>query len=326
MRNCLTLAVFVCVCAAVPVPAAAQRFPFERSFDATAPATLDVSTVRGGIVISAGERGRIVVAGTVTVRVGWDAPANAVELSKQVAAAPPMTREGDTLRLRVPSDPTLRRAMTISYDVRVPPDTIVRTTSESGAIRVRGVGGAVDIRTQSSAIDVSGLGGSAAVATGSGAVTIDQVAGALTVATASSAIRAGGIGGSMRVRTQSGDVQVDLAGSGDVDVQTGSSAIRLRGVRGGLNARTQSGHVSVQGVPGRPWSTTTDSSSVELELGAGAGFAIDARTRSSSVNVEPAPTGGSVSKAMVTGAVNGGGPLVQVSTGNGSIRVRSAVR
>jgi hypothetical protein len=130
----------------------------------------------------------------------------------------------------------------------------------------------------------------------------------------------------MRVRTQSGDVQADLTGSGDVDVQTGSSAIRLRGVHGGLNARTQSGRITVQGLPGRPWSATTDSSSVEFELGAGAGFTIDARTRSSSVNVDPAPTGGSVAKAMVTGAVNGGGPLVQVNTGNGSIRVRSAPR
>lgn len=326
MRTCVLFAAAFVVCAVSATPAAAQRFSFERTVDTPTRTTLDVSTVRGRIDVSAGEPGRISIAGDVTVRLGWDSPSNAVELARQVAAAPPVTRDGDTVRLRVPSDSAAQRAVTVSYQVRVPPNTIVRTVSDSGQTTVRGISGPVDIRTQSSAIDLSALGGSASVATGSGAVTIDQVAGALTVTTASSAFRASGVGSSMRVRTQSGDVQADLSGTGDVDVITGSSAIRLRGVRGGLNARTQSGRISVRGVPGRAWSATTGSSAVDVDVDAGAAFGIDARSRSGSVVIEPPPVGGTIVKGMATGAVNGGGPLVQINTGSGAIRVRTSPR
>ena len=44
--------------------------------------------------------------------------------------------------------------MTVSYEVRVPPETEVTAASESGATTVRGVARAVVIRTQSGAIDV----------------------------------------------------------------------------------------------------------------------------------------------------------------------------
>ena len=106
-------------------PALAQRFPFERSFDVTGPAALDVSTIRGKIEVTVGEPGRIVVSGTATVRVDWNVPANAAELAKRVADNPPIQREGQTLKLRSPSDAAEQRAVTVSYQVRVPPETDV---------------------------------------------------------------------------------------------------------------------------------------------------------------------------------------------------------
>ena len=104
-------------------PALAQRFPFERSFDVTGPSALDVSTIRGKIDVTVGEPGRIVVVGTATVRVDWNVPSNAADLARKVAANPPIQLEGQTLRLRPPSDPADQRAVTVSYQVRVPPDT-----------------------------------------------------------------------------------------------------------------------------------------------------------------------------------------------------------
>ena len=230
-------------------PALAQRFPFERSFDVTGPSALDVSTIRGKIEVTVGEPGRIVVVGTATVRVDWNVPANAADLARRVADNPPIQREGQTLRLRSPSDAAEQRAVTVSYQVRVPPETDVTSTSESGATTVRGVARAVVIRTQSGAIDVMQLGGTAVVTTGSGSVTVDGVAGSLTVTTSSSGITARSVAGNLRVRTTSGAVDVALSGEGDADIETGSSAIRLSGIRGGVIAATESGHVSLQGVP-----------------------------------------------------------------------------
>jgi hypothetical protein len=193
MRTAPTLAVAVFIGTITPSAVYAQRFPFEQSFDVTAPSKIDASTIRGKIDIVAGETNRIVVSGEATVRVGWSVPANAIELARQIAAAPPVEREGDTIHLRPPSDAAAQRAVTISYRVRVPANTAVRTDSDSGATAVRGVAGAVDVRTQSAAIELTSLGGGATVSTGSGAVTVDGIAGVLSVKTNSSSFNASGV-------------------------------------------------------------------------------------------------------------------------------------
>src|SRR5688572_17562026 len=118
---------------AASAPAAAQRVHFDRTFDASALRSLDASTVRGKIEITAGEPGRVVVSGDATVRVSWNTPANAAEIARQVAAQPPIVVDGDTLRLTPPPDGVPRKAVTVSYVVRVPPGMDVAATSNSGA-------------------------------------------------------------------------------------------------------------------------------------------------------------------------------------------------
>jgi hypothetical protein len=222
-------------------PAVAQRSTFQRTFQVAAAVLLDVETMRGKVDVSLGEPGRVVIDGVVTVRVGWDVPANAVELARQVTSNPPVAQQGDTIRLRPPAQSDEQRAVTVSYQVHVPPDARVQATSDSGAIAVRGVAGTVVVKTQSSAIDLSSIGGAATLTTGSGAIVVDGVSGALAVETSSSSFTGRSIGSSLRVRTSSGQVEATLTGPGDVDVDTGSSAIILRGVGGALTAETRSG-------------------------------------------------------------------------------------
>lgn len=322
MRNWLILAGVVALTIAGARPAYAQRFPFERSFDVTGPGTLDVSTVRGKIDVMAGAPGKLVVTGTVTVRAAWDVPTNAVEIAKRLAANPPIRGDKQTIVLRPPDDPTDRRAVTVAYTVQVPPDTRVLSSSESGATTVRGVKGAVTVRTQSAAIDLSQLGGAADVVTGSGAVKIDGVGGALSVTTQSSTITAHSLASDARIRTQSGAVIASMTGAGDADVRTGSSEIRLSGARGAVTAATESGHVSVSGAPGRPWTVTTGSSGMDFDIESKASFNLDASTRSGSVKLEGGGVSGSVTNRKATGAIGAGGPLVRITSRSGSIKLR----
>lgn len=316
------LAVTVAMC--IPAPVFAQRMPFERSFELSDSAILDVSTIRGKIDVTVGEPGRIVIAGAVTIRAGWDVPANAADLARKVVEHPPIERDGSTVRLRPPSDAAERRAVTVNYQVQVPPDTQVVAVSESGATTINGVAGAVTVRTQSGAIDLSNLGATVGVTTGSGAVTVDSVTGALTVTTGSSAFIGRSIVGGLRVRTSSGSVDATLVGTGDVDVETGSSAIRLRGVRGSLTAVTQSGRVSVEGVPASTWDASSGSSAIDIAVQSPTPFTVEAVSRSGSVKVSGAQVQGSVSKRKVTGTIDGGGPLVRVKSGSGSIGITVA--
>jgi len=305
--------------ASVASPALAQRLPFERVFDVPAGATLDVSTIRGKIAVHVGDPGRIVVAGMVTIHPGWDVPANAAELARRVADHPPIEQQGNALRLHDPSDAAERRAVTVSYDVHVPPTTRVSTVSDSGATTVRGIVGDVSVRTKSAAIDLGQLGGATQVVTGSGSVRVDEVAGALSVTTSSSGFTGRSLAGNVRVRTNSGAVDASLSGAGDVDVETGSSAIRLRGARGAVKAVTRSGGVAIQGAPSDVWETSAGSGSVRLDIEHGTGFMVNAVSGSSSVKLDGVPFQGSIDKGTAIGTVGGGGPLVRVTTRSGSI-------
>ena len=175
---------------ATAAPALAQRQPFERAVDVSGQATLDVSTIRGKIDIRGGAPGKIVVSGLVTVRTGLALPADAVEIMRRVAEHPPIEVDGNTVRLRPPSDAQARRAVTVSYQVQVPADIQVLTVSDSGATSIHGVVGSVDVTTHSGAIAVASLGSTATIKTGSGAVSVAEVADDLNVTTGSSAVTA----------------------------------------------------------------------------------------------------------------------------------------
>jgi hypothetical protein len=306
---------------ATALPAHAQRFYFDRSFEVKAQTTLDVRTIRGKIDVSVGDPGRVVIRGTVTVRTGWDVPSNAIELARQVTDHPPVEQAADVVRLRPPTDSNESRAVTLSYEVRVPPEARVITESDSGATAVREVSGAVSVRTQSAAISISRLGGSADVTTGSGEVIADGVKGATSITTSSSAITARSLGGSLRARTNSGAVEATFSGAGDVDVQTSSSAITLTAVNGGLVTSTQSGRTRVSGAPRAAWDVSSGSGAVDITFDRRVGVTLDATSRSSSVRVEGGSVDGTVSKGRASGAIAGGGPNVRLYSRSGSIRV-----
>lgn len=280
----------------------AQRFTFDRTFDVGAAASLDVSTANGKIAVSAGQAGRVVVRGTVTVRVGFDVPADAVAIAERTAANPPVSESGGVVRLTTPTDGRVQHAVTVSYVVEVPLLTPVTTTSESGETQVIGIDGPVVVRTQSGAIALSRLGGSAQVETGSGAVEVDTVRGSLTVSTSSSGIAAKSIAGGLKVRTQSGAVEATLTGPGSVDVHTGSSGVRLHGVSGPTTVETGSGRI-------------------ELWLAPGAGIDLDALTRSGGVDVRAMKVVGVIDKRHVGGAIGGGGAKVRLTSRSGSIKI-----
>jgi hypothetical protein len=308
----------------VPAPVLAQRLPFERTFELSAPAILDVSTIRGKIDVSVGAPGRVVITGTVTIRTAWDVPANAADLARTVVDDPPVERDGSTVRLRPPSGAAERRAVTVSYQVQVPPDTQVLAVTESGATTIQGVAGAVTVRTQSGAIELTQLGGRAGVTSGSGSITIDGVGGALTVSTSSSAFLGRALNDSVRVRTASGTVDATLVGTGDADIETGSSAIRVRGINGGVKAVTRSGRVSLQGRPASGWDVSTGSGAVDIALDPGTPFSLQATSSSGSATLVGAEIQGSASKRNVAGTISGGGPLVRVISRSGAVRITVA--
>ncbi len=158
-------------------------------------------------------------------------------------------------------------------------------------------------------------------ASGAGSLTIDGVGDTAKLATGSGSIHATGLRGSFSVETGSGSIYADQVGSGDVRAETGSGSVELRNLDGALRVETGSGSVKAAGKPTGPWKVQTGSGSVEIWTG-DAAFSLDAECGAGSIHSDrDVVSQGSPSRHHLEGKVSGGGPLVHIETGAGSISI-----
>ncbi|HEY3161595.1 MAG TPA: DUF4097 family beta strand repeat-containing protein [Vicinamibacterales bacterium] len=119
----------------------------------------------------------------------------------------------------------------------------------------------------------------------------------------------------------SGGIRVEDT-TGEVQVTTGSGGVRLAGIRGALRARAGSGGIRIEGQPTAPWSVYTGSGGIRMSVTGGAPFEVDASTGSGGISSDQEVSViGARSRHHLHGTVLGGGPLVQLETGSGSIRI-----
>jgi hypothetical protein len=307
-----------------PLPAAAQRTDFQRTFEASTPVTVKVVTAAGRIGVTPGPAGRVVVLGTVTVRNGGNLPANASELAARLVASPPIQQTGDHIELQLPTHSDERRAVTISYEISVPPGTRVDVESESGEVTVGGNTGPVKVNTQSGAITLTHIGDEIEVTSGSGAVSIADIAGTATVSTQSSAITLREMLSGVHVRSQSGAVLMDVAQGVDVDVQTGSSAIAVSGDARSLRARSTSGRIRVAGRPTGEWRVESASGRIELTLSRMTSTRVDLSARSGTITIPSRLSTSTLTKQHVIGALGAGEFPLTASSGSGGVLLRLA--
>jgi hypothetical protein len=157
--------------------------------------------------------------------------------------------------------------------------------------------------------------------TGSGSLVDDGVGAEAKLTTGSGSIHATGLQGGFSVDTGSGNIYAEQTGEGDVKAETGSGSIELRDLRGALRAQTGSGSIKAGGTPTGPWRLDTGSGSVELWTG-GAAITLDASTGSGGIHCDrEIATQGSWEKHHLTGKIGGGGPMVRIQTGSGSIKI-----
>jgi Toastrack DUF4097 len=276
---------------------------FDRTLSASGAVTLDLITGSGEVNIKTGGSNQVVIHGTVRSSNEWFGGDDSAVRS--VESNPPIIQTGNSIRIGYNLPEDAKRHVSISYDITVPPDTTVTAGSGSGSIHVEGVRAPVKLHTGSGDIRVSDLGPQAHVDTGSGSIRAESAAAPFYAGTGS------------------GEIQADLTGSGDVDVHTGSGSIRVRGVSGGLKARTGSGDINADGNVKNPWQLHTGSGSLRLALSSSTGFNLNVHTSSGSIHSDlPITVQGTIGKHELRGAVRGGGPEVEVSTGSGDIDIR----
>lgn len=147
----------------------------------------------------------------------------------------------------------------------------------------------------------------------------------LDIHTGDGSIRGTDLRGELRFRTGDGSIELDNA-EGKLSADTGDGSVRVSGRFEAVKVRTGDGSIRVQAERGSKlksgWSFSTGDGSVDLRLPADLEADLDARTGDGGIDVEfPVTVSGSHRRQEMRGKINGGGPPLEIRTGDGSIRI-----
>lgn len=253
-------------------------------------------------------------------------------------------REGDRLIVEVKRRDrggwfTNRRA---SFDVlvTVPERLDLNIVTASGDVVFGEITGTGEIATSSGDVEFGVHRGALTITTSSGDVEGDRVEGRLEVNVSSGDVSVDRISGPAVVfNASSGDFEADLVeaerftattSSGDISVGTLLGAAELRSssgdveidvLEGALSASTNSGDVEAtlgKAEPAGPVSVSTGSGSVSLR--APRALAADVEISAGSIRIDrDFAFAGTTERRSAEGRIGGGGPLLKVSTGSGSV-------
>jgi hypothetical protein len=258
---------------------------FDRTITVSGQPDLYVSTGSGSIKITPGSDNQIHI--KAHIHAGWAGGRDLDERIRQIVANPPIKQEGNTVRVGETTDRSLYNNISIDYEISAP---------DSVALNLR---------------------------SGSGDVEVEHVGRFLSAMSGSGSVRAHGIHGPADMHSGSGDIELQEDAAGEVKTQTGSGSIRINGLNGELTARTGSGDIEANGRLTGAARLQSGSGSVHLNLTPDAHFQLESSTGSGSIRVHfpNAPQQGDDSKHHLTGAVNGGGPVLEAHTGSGDIEI-----
>jgi len=291
IRISKTIKVLATAAVTLTFAAATTAFAADSSFDRTlnvsGSPTVSVSTGSGYIHLNPGSDNQVHIVAHLHSNHGWMSGGNDADSRiQQIVSNPPIVQNGSEITIGERHNNDLYRNISIDYDVTLPKSSAINAATGSGDVEIQNVGANVKAQSGSGAVRVHGVQGPTILGTGSG------------------------------------DIELQQNGPGDVKAETGSGSIRLQGLNGALKAGTGSGDIDAQGQPTADWKLTTGSGSVRLAIG-NAHFNLDADTGSGGINVsQPITMQGSLNRHHVSGAVNGGGPTIRISTGSGDVQIK----
>jgi DUF4097 and DUF4098 domain-containing protein YvlB len=293
---------------------------FERNFTVSGPVQLNIDNSSGSVNVRRGGSGKVAIHAEVRTNHWMGGSESDV---KEVEQNPPVKQDGNNVRISK-LDGSLGRHLSINYEIEVPEETQIESTTGSGSQTIEMIKGPVAASSGSGSVRVRQVEEPTQATTGSGSIELDDIRGAAQAKTGSGSITAQGIGGAFKGETGSGHIDMTQTAPGDVYVQSGSGHIELKNVEGKLYAHTGSGHIEINGNPKGDWEVHAGSGGVDLQVPPNSGFDIDAHAGSGTVSIDgPITMESSMSnRHEVRGKVRGGGPRMAVTTGSGSINIR----
>ncbi|HZU28453.1 MAG TPA: DUF4097 family beta strand repeat-containing protein [Bryobacteraceae bacterium] len=279
------------------------REDFHYTYNFNPGGRLALENSNGAVEISSWDRNSIEISGTKF--------ASSREMLGQIKIEVSPTPDSVRVRTVIPSNNWGHGSRGASYIIHVPRRVALdEIRTSNGAIRVNDVEGAVRLRTSNGQVQVGNVKGEMELETSNGAIDVSDVSGNLRAHTSNGPIRGRLRGGSLDAGTSNGAIEVTIADA------PGNWPIKADSSNGRIELNVDSGHVP-------DIRATTSNSSIALRLPASTNARLEADTSHGSITTDFDVTvhGGTLGKSHLAGTIGSGGPLIELSSSNGSIHV-----
>jgi len=161
---------------------------------------------------------------------------------------------------------------------------------------------------------------------GDGNISASQVSGQIELNSGDGNLNLDHLGGNLRLHTGDGNISArDL--DGNLDADTGDGTVTLQGRLDGIKARSGDGDIRVEAAansqPGSSgWELKSGDGNLSLRVPGGFRANLEAHTGDGRITVDfPVTVSGTFNEKSMSAKINGGGPTVSMTTGDGSIRI-----
>ena len=210
-------------------------------------------------------------------------------------------------------------------------DGAVECSTLADSIAVDNAGGQVNCQTAGGEIVVKEAGGPVWLSSEGGNISVGHAAGSVEAHAVSGLIEVGQAGGTVVADTRGGSIQIGSARG--VKAESAQGAVRLRGMSGPMNVSTAMGNIMAELLSGmtlQDSSLMAGSGDITVMIPSNLRISVMAASDSGGTphivsdlsEVRGEAFGFSRTPAMVTGAINGGGPVLRINTGRGPIFLR----
>ena len=271
---------------------------FHYNYPLKAGGRLSVDGFNGSVEVSVWEQETVDISGTKYARTQEDTHDLKIEVDHRA----------DSVSIRAVRPNMRRRNFGVRFVIKVPRGVVLdHLTTSNGAIRTSDGAGPARLRTSNGNVEVRRLKGSLNAETSNGPVELQDIDGAVEVHTSNGHVRAQGIRGALDATTSNSSIHATLDKvDGAVRVQSSNGAIDLT-----LPPDTQSAvraHTSNDGIT--------------LHLPGEVNARLSAGTSNASISSDfEMRMRGEISKHHIEGSIGNGGPLIDLSTSNGQIRI-----
>jgi hypothetical protein len=274
------------------------REDFHFSYPLSTGGSLRVDNFNGSVEISGWDKNTVDIDGTKYANTEYRLREMKVEItpspnSVNIRTVPPIDRHGNS---------------GARYTIHVPKHTLLEgIVSSNGSIRVDMIEGNAHLRTSNGSVHANGLLGPLEVQTSNGSIDVSDITGDTTLHSSNGAIRAEVRKGRFGATTSNGSITAHLK-------EADSNPVRLQ---------SSNGHIELTMDATREVHASTSNSSITVRLPASAGANVDAHTTNSSITCDFDVTlhGELRPKHHLEGTIGNGGPLLDLGTSNGSIKL-----